>query len=731
MASAAASIDSLPNELLDEIILLLSTPPPSSYRLHQPPSVNITKSGSRDLKSLSLTCSRLLDLVRPRLFSHGCFELRDLDRYLAFVSSDLYRNVISVVVKGDSLSDNYEGFGPFWWRRLLHSVQPLHFTIIAPPSFIKGMLGIQIPEEHGWAFEIPLQLLQLNCDGQGPTPAPASQVNEQSTLLDCLPWSSMFFNESSSLKAYNHYEYFLYQVPSLFHRWSSLVSAKSLPDRSRLSFSLENLTSFTYVAVFPFYNHVQLVLDAVELMTNLRSLSIQLGPSRNDRVTELEQRGSMDPSDPWMELATGYSLIAHAVRGLGRTSRLSEFTACDYQMEAVRAEIDVILGDILCDGPWTHNGHGTWIKNMDQDSNVERVNTRRYGSASPTLYIMPYNIEPAGPVLAHSLIPSSASFAANTDAASSSKTRDPEPSTSEEGNLKLDIEQGLHSSSNIFRPGTVIAFSRLRGRSPNDNEDEFVGELPRRLLTDWLRRTPSASGSRNVQNRTFIIHPANLTLFSPEKLLASLLSNQQPSLSRAEAISHLDSVQIFPLFDFAAAVQAIDEVSDILHKIWGARQPQDNHDQEHRDDNQHSNQPDTNHSMTLIIAGLDTLTEAVIRASNAVRGTAVLSSVLRTLTQLSRMHRSYLSILLVNTSGVGPMSQRDYGPHQARNDGLQSMFSVTDAPLFPSLLMRTLDQGIDTHLLASNTRNLPVVEVIKDRVGSGVGKWCTWDSTRS
>jgi hypothetical protein len=287
------------------------------------------------------------------------------------VSSDLYRYVISVVVKGDSLSDNYEGFGPFWWRRLLHSVRPLHFTIIAPPSFIKGMLGIQIPEEHGWAFEISLQLLQLNCDGQGPTPAPASQVNEQSTLLDCLPWSSMFFNESSSLKAYNHYEYFLYQVPSLFHRWSSLVSAKSLTGRSRLSFSLENLTSFTYVAVFPFYNHVQLVLDAVELMTNLRSLSIQLGPSRNDRVTELEQRGSMDPSDPWMELATGYSLIAHAVRGLGRTSRLSEFTACDYQMEAVRAEIDMILGDILCDGPWTHNGHGTWIKNMYQVSNVE------------------------------------------------------------------------------------------------------------------------------------------------------------------------------------------------------------------------------------------------------------------------------------------------------------------------------------------------------------------------
>jgi hypothetical protein len=129
------------------------------------------------------------------------------------------------------------------------------------------------------------------------------------------------------------------------------------------------------VAVFPFYNHVQLVLDAVEFMTNLRSLKIQLGPSYNNRVTEIEQRGSMDPSDPWMELATGYSLIAHAVRSLGIKSYLSKFIACDYEMEPVRAEIDVILGDILCDGPWTHDGHGTWTKRPADMANADGDST--------------------------------------------------------------------------------------------------------------------------------------------------------------------------------------------------------------------------------------------------------------------------------------------------------------------------------------------------------------------
>lgn len=168
-------------------------------------------------------------------------------------------------------------------------------------------------------------------------------------------------------------------------------------------------------------------------------------------------------------------------------------------------------------------------------------------------------------------------------------------------------------------------------------------------------------------------------------------------------------------------MQAINEVADILHSL---------REQEQQQQQQQQTQ------MTLVIAGLDTLTEAVVRASNAVRGAAVLSSALRTITQLSRMHSANLSVLLVNTSGVGPtvrddgsvvqnqnQNQKDY---ESRDDGIQSMFSVTDGPLFPSLLMRTMDQGIDTHLLVSSTRRVPVVEVIKDRVGGGLGRWCVW-----
>ncbi|KAL4735463.1 hypothetical protein BDV11DRAFT_173808 [Aspergillus similis] len=360
-----------------------------------------------------------------------------------------------------------------------------------------------------------------------------------------------------------------------------------------------------------------------------------------------------------------------------------------------------------------------------------------------------YKVAPASPILASSLLGDELSLSSNQ------ASPDAGSKQSNKWDLRLDIENGLFSTSpsssehDIFRPGTVIGFSRLRGRSPDGNEDEFVGELPRRLLTTWLRRTsqpPSSKTDLQPQTRTraYIIHPQHNTIFAPAKLLSSLLSRSEPNpqappLSRNAAITLLDAVQLFPVFDFAGAVDAIGEVAERMHKIWDDRQ-------------ESQNQNETEDQQTVVvITGLDTLTEAVIRSSNAVRGTAVLMSTLRRITHLSLMHRAYISVLLVNTSGVGPslsvhrhsnqnqsQAHRDYETHHARDDesSIQSMF-YTHTPLFPSLMMKTLDQGVDTHLLVSisdlsmemhgRSVAIPVVEVIKDRVGSGLGRWCVWN----
>ncbi|KKK14554.1 hypothetical protein P175DRAFT_0500250 [Aspergillus ochraceoroseus IBT 24754] len=361
MPSQPSPFELLPNELLDQIISLISTPPPSLNGLHKPPNTNIISSKTRDLKYLSRTCSRFLNLVRPLLFAHSCFNVKDVDGYLSFISkSDLAHKVTSIVVIGKDSPESRED--PLWWRRVLGSIDPLRITVVAPPLFIGAMLGMKIMDGHSWAFEISSQILHLERNRRTSGPTTALRTDGTPSLLDARPWSSMLFNESSSLKAYNHYEYFLFLVPSLFTSWGTVATSDSQLDVSRLSMSLQNITSFTYVAVFPFYNHVKLVQDAVGLMKNLQTLIIRLGPSRNDRITEIEQRGSMDPSDPWMELATGYSLIAHDVRDSGNMGRLEKFIACDYEFDALRAELSSILGDMLEQGGWAHDDNGTWIK---------------------------------------------------------------------------------------------------------------------------------------------------------------------------------------------------------------------------------------------------------------------------------------------------------------------------------------------------------------------------------
>ncbi|EAW09776.1 F-box domain protein [Aspergillus clavatus NRRL 1] len=360
MSSQASLFELLPNELIDQIVRNLSSDPPSPIRFDHPPNSCIVRSARRDLKNLSRTSSRFLDVIRPRLFAHSCFDLNDAEGFLKFIKDwDLGRCVTSIVVRGHVSPDSEDD--PFWWRRVLHELNPRRITLLAPPSFIGATLGTSIMDGHNWAFQIPLQALQLEQEEPQETPS-SSQVEACSSLLSARTWSSLLFNEASSLKAYNHYEYFLFQVPSVFNRWGSLAPVRNHPEGVPLSLSLNKLTSFRYTAVFPFYNHVKLVLDAVTLMTNLRSLSVQLAPCSDDKVIELEQRGSMDPSDPWMELATGYTLIAHAVRDMGSRAKLLCFCASDYTCDALRPELSTILGDVLDHSEWVHDGYGTWTK---------------------------------------------------------------------------------------------------------------------------------------------------------------------------------------------------------------------------------------------------------------------------------------------------------------------------------------------------------------------------------
>lgn len=189
-------------------------------------------------------------------------------------------------------------------------------------------------------------------------------------------------------------------------------------------------------------------------------------------------------------------------------------------------------------------------------------------------------------------------------------------------------------------------------------------------------------------------------------------------------------MQLLPVHNFPTAAQAIGQVSQSLSKIAEKRQQQQlRHD----------------HPIILIVAGLDSLAEGIIRASNPLKGTALLAATLRSLTRMSRTYSSFLSIILVNTNGLGPSSfETGKPPHSnqpkapattedirsLRDGGIHSNFQSSEPPLLSSLLMKTLDQGIDTHILLSDVKVTTVAEVIKDRIGSAVGKWGIWSPKR-
>ncbi|KAJ6152565.1 hypothetical protein N7497_006884 [Penicillium chrysogenum] len=503
---------------------------------------------------------------------------------------------------------------------------------------------------------MPLQILLLERECKPRNPSELPDLETRTSLLASRPWTSMTFNESSSLKAYNHYEYFLSCVPSVLADWGTngiRGSTRTLERPIDLPALLRRLTYFSYTAVFPFYNHSQLVLDAVVRMRRLQRLDVQLAPTQDNHITELEQRGSMDPNDPWMELATSYSLVGYTVNNL---PCLKEFRCGDLHVEPMRQDLLAILDEAIGNAGWTES---------------------------------------------------------TEDAAPHSND------TKNHWNLKNDWKQGIQSSNKaVFRCGVVLGISRLRMRTNESNE--YIGQIPRYLLINQLRSIhPSSEPS------AFIIHPRSFEAFAPRILLEELQSSShdQPGLSRDDAIRKLDSVQLLPVHNFTNAAQAIGKVSEALHEIQENREHQIKPTEA---------SPSIRNPIVLIVAGLDTLTEGVIRASNPARGAAVLTATLRTLTRLSRVHASHLSIILVNTNGLGTTNPEwdknqsstgnttTHGHGAARQpleDGIHSIFH-SDIPPY---------QAIDTHLLLSDLRGAQIVEVIKDRVGTSLGKWGIWN----
>lgn len=382
-SDARRTVFSLPNELLDHVLSFLSPDsPPSLHKLREIPDHSISTSPARHLKAASRTASRLHMLSRPYLFAHSRFELRDQDRFLAFLQQhDLRHHVRSLVISVRSIFPGSEK--PFWWKQLLEELDPEIITLVAPPFFLADMAQASLQDTHAWAFDIPLQIMhfrqsrrvhprgRIKHGSEVHMVSSAGHSDSPTSFLTARPWTEILFNEGSSLKAYRNYEYYLLRLPSLMADWGSVDPLQNVKLPYPVSV-ISGLTSFHYTSVFPFYNHTNLVLKVIRNMTNIRYLSIQLAPSPRGLskvFSEERELGHLNPNDPWMELDTSYALISHSVRYLGVQGKLEQFRTWDYELESLRDSIFLTMQGGLR-GKWNHDGTGLWNKDASIPKSV-------------------------------------------------------------------------------------------------------------------------------------------------------------------------------------------------------------------------------------------------------------------------------------------------------------------------------------------------------------------------
>jgi hypothetical protein len=379
-SSSRLRLGDLANELLGHIIDYLDSECPSEVNWNQRPDTSLTQSKTLDLKAISRTSKHLRHLVLTRLFAHTRLNPNQLTPFLLFVRANRLAPHISSLVA--HLSGPCTHLHPAWWYLLLNTIPLTTFTILCPPYVFAELTHASLIDTDSWVFNMPYHTLRLRQDHPTISSSPLSH------LFTTLPWTHLSVNESSSLKAYSQYEYFLRRTPSLLASLSHALPIHTHHSDFNVTLSpfsalLTNLTHFTYTAIFPFYNHTETILHVVRKMPNLTHLAFKLCPEPESTVIDDELAlalGHIDVNDAWMEFDTAYTLIPHTVIYLtpmeesgdkdGRPDqgsagtrlgqgRLEEFRVDDLKMEGIRDNLEEVITQRLQEW-WVYVGGGVW-----------------------------------------------------------------------------------------------------------------------------------------------------------------------------------------------------------------------------------------------------------------------------------------------------------------------------------------------------------------------------------
>jgi len=300
---------------------------------------------------VSMTSKRFRSIVLPRLFTHARLNPYHLSPFLSFLhTSSISHHVKSIVA---CLQGPCNHLHPAWWARLLNEIPAISFTIVCAPHVLAEFVSTTIVGVDSWAFNMPYQIIRFRQGRE--SAAQHISLRHLPNIFSARPWTDFSVNEGSSLKAYTTYEYYLRRTPSL-------MATLHVHQSTEADAMYTNLTSFTFTAIFPTYNHVDEILKSVRKMTNLKFLHTKLCPEPQSSVLHdeiTEAHGHIDVNDPWNEFDTSYTLIAQTVIFLTVEGQLEELRVDDVKMEGIRETVEASVTQRLQQW-WTYAGNGVW-----------------------------------------------------------------------------------------------------------------------------------------------------------------------------------------------------------------------------------------------------------------------------------------------------------------------------------------------------------------------------------
>ncbi|KAF1973795.1 hypothetical protein BU23DRAFT_124141 [Bimuria novae-zelandiae CBS 107.79] len=248
------------------------------------------------------------------------------------------------------------------WDHIFSSLDPARVVIAAPPGTLSGLLDTQMLSTDAWAFDMKMHYIEFSQhDPERSTHRNKGCRPWDNALVHRKPWTHLAYNEGSSVTAYSTYEYHLKQSPKMLYL-TLLRLAKEVQ-------SCCNITSFSFVGVFPFSTNMDRVYSALKKIPTLRDIQVQLAPGpENDLLSTSKNIGRAQASDLWLEWSRCYDGIVGLLLEVGDGAKL---VSKDCGEEKMTKEVEEYIGTLKERGQgWRQNGVGVWIRDSTLDREV-------------------------------------------------------------------------------------------------------------------------------------------------------------------------------------------------------------------------------------------------------------------------------------------------------------------------------------------------------------------------